>query len=119
MFNAIAIDDEPIALEVVRNFAAKVPYLTLGGSFTNPLEASEYLLSHPVDLLFLDIEMPDIKGTHLLRSLPYRPAVIFTTAHTDHAVESFELDAVDYLLKPFSFERFLKACHKANQHRER
>jgi DNA-binding LytR/AlgR family response regulator len=119
MLNAIAIDDEPIALEVVRNFAAKVTYVNLNACFTNPLEACGYLQSHRVDLLILDIEMPDLKGTHLLRSLPRRPLVIFTTAHSEHAVESFELDAVDYLLKPFSFDRFLKACHKANQHHER
>lgn len=119
MLDAIAIDDEPIALEVIRTFAAKVTYLNLRACFTNPIEASGFLLSHPIDLLLLDIEMPDINGLQLLRSLPRQPAVVFTTAHSGHAVESFELDAIDYLLKPFSFERFLKACHKANQHCER
>lgn len=114
MLTAIAIDDEPLALEVVRSHAGKVPYIDLLDCFTNAFEAIIYLQKKPVDLLFLDIKMPDINGIELLNSLGKKPLVIFTTAYSEHAVESFELDAVDYLLKPFSFARFLKACNKAN-----
>ncbi|MFD2874498.1 LytR/AlgR family response regulator transcription factor [Mucilaginibacter ximonensis] len=115
MLTAIAIDDEPLALEVVRSHAGKVPYIDLLACFTNAFEAIIYLQKQPVDLLFLDIKMPDISGIELLNSLGKKPLVIFTTAYSEHAVESFELDAMDYLLKPFSFARFLKACNKANE----
>jgi len=115
MLTAIAIDDEPLALEVVRSHAGKVPYLNLLACFTNAFEAIVHLQQQPVDLLFLDIKMPDITGIELFNSLGKKPMVIFTTAYSEHAVESFELDAVDYLLKPFSFARFLKACNKANE----
>ncbi|HEY9532931.1 MAG TPA: LytTR family DNA-binding domain-containing protein [Mucilaginibacter sp.] len=115
MLTAIAIDDEPLALEVVRSHAGKVPYIDLLTCFTNAFEAIVYLQKQPVDVLFLDIKMPDISGIELLNSLSKKPLVIFTTAYSEHAVESFELDAVDYLLKPFSFARFLKACNKANE----
>ena len=115
MLTAIAIDDEPLALEVVRSHAGKVPYIDLLTCFTNAFEAIVYLQNQPVDLLFLDIKMPDISGIEMLNSLRKKPLVIFTTAYSEHAVESFELDAVDYLLKPFSFARFLKACNKANE----
>ncbi len=113
MITAIAIDDEPIALEVVRNHAAKVPFLELKATFTNAFEAMDYLRQHPIDLLFLDIKMPDISGIEFFKSLNKKPLVIFTTAYSEHAVSGFELDAVDYLLKPFSLPRFLKACNKA------
>ena len=112
---AIAIDDEPMALEVVRSLAAKVPYLELSACFTDAFKALEYLQHEPVDLLFLDIKMPDISGLEFVTSLQKRPMVIFTTAYTEHAVTSFELDAVDYLLKPFSLPRFVKACNKAQE----
>lgn len=112
---AIAIDDEPVALEVVRNHAAKVPFLNLTETFTDAFKALEYLQNEPVDLLFLDIKMPDISGIEFLNSLNKKPLVIFTTAYTEHAVTSFELDAVDYLLKPFSLARFLKGCNKAHE----
>ncbi|WP_295767550.1 LytTR family DNA-binding domain-containing protein [uncultured Mucilaginibacter sp.] len=114
MINAIAIDDEPFALEVIRLHAAKVPFMELGACFTNAFEAIAYLAQNPVDLLFLDIKMPDISGIELMESLQVRPLVIFTTAYAEHAVQSYELNAVDYLLKPFALTRFLKACHKAN-----
>jgi two-component system, LytTR family, response regulator len=110
---AIAIDDEPIALEIVRSHASRVPFLELTAVFVDAFKALEYLQREPVDLLFLDIKMPDISGIDLLSSLPKKPLVIFTTAYTEHAVASFELDAVDYLLKPFSLPRFIKACNKA------
>lgn len=111
--NAIAIDDEPIALDVVKSHAAKVPFITLQATFTNAFDAVRYLQQHKIDLIFLDIKMPDINGMDLLRSLSNPPMVIFTTAYSEHAVKSFELDAIDYLLKPFSLPRFLKACNKA------
>lgn len=112
---AIALDDEPMALEVVRMHAAKVPYLELVASFTDAFKALEYLQNEPVDLLFLDIKMPDISGLEFVTSLQKKPMVIFTTAYTEHAVTSFELDAIDYLLKPFSLPRFIKACNKAHE----
>ena len=110
---AIAIDDEPIALEVVRSHAAKVPFLDLRADFTDAFKALEYLQREPVDLIFLDIKMPDISGIDFFNSLSKKPMVIFTTAYSEHAVTSFELDAVDYLLKPFSLARFIKGCNKA------
>ncbi|RYY37023.1 MAG: response regulator transcription factor [Sphingobacteriaceae bacterium] len=114
MLNAIAIDDEPFALEVIRSHAGKVPFLQIEGYFTNPFEAIDYLAKNTIQLLFLDIKMPDISGMELMQSLRQKPMVIFTTAYAEHAVQSYELDAVDYLLKPFAFPRFLKACHKAH-----
>ena len=110
---AIAIDDEPIALEIIKSLASKVPFLDLKATFTDAFKALEYLQKEPVDLLFLDVKMPDISGIDLFNSLSKKPLVIFTTAYSEHAVTSFELDAVDYLLKPFSLARFLKGCNKA------
>ena len=112
---AIAIDDEPIALDIVAAHASKVPFIELKAQFTNAFEAITYLQQHKVDLLFLDIKMPDINGIDFLKTLSKPPMVIFTTAYSEHAVQSFELDAVDYLLKPFSLSRFLKACNKAKE----
>ncbi|MFC3562057.1 LytR/AlgR family response regulator transcription factor [Pedobacter jamesrossensis] len=112
---AIAVDDEPIALDIIRSHASKVPFIELNAAFTNAFEAITYLQQNKVDLIFLDIKMPDISGIDFLKSLSNPPMVIFTTAYTEHAVQSFELDAVDYLLKPFSLSRFLKACNKANE----
>ena len=113
MISAVAIDDEPLALGVVRSHAAKVPFVDLKAEFTDAFKAMEYLQQNKVDLLFLDIKMPDISGIDLLACLSKKPLVIFTTAYMEHAVTSFELDAVDYLLKPFSLARFTKACNKA------
>lgn len=110
---AIAIDDEPIALDIVKSHAAKVPFVELTAAFTNAFDALAYLQQNKTDLIFLDIKMPDISGMDFLNSLTNPPMVIFTTAYTEHAVKSFELDAVDYLLKPFSLSRFLKGCNKA------
>ncbi|MBC6607566.1 response regulator transcription factor [Hymenobacter sp. BT188] len=112
---AIAIDDEPMALEVVRSLGGKIPFLELKACFTDAFEAMEYLQKQPVDLLFLDIKMPDISGLEFVTSLQKKPLVIFTTAYSEHAVTGFELDAVDYLLKPFSLARFMKACNKAHE----
>jgi DNA-binding LytR/AlgR family response regulator len=115
MLHTIAIDDEPIALEVVKSLSAKVPFVDLQACFTNAFEALAYLQQQKTDLIFLDIKMPDISGIDWLKSVVQPPMVIFTTAYSEHAVESFELDAVDYLLKPFSLARFLKATNKANE----
>ena len=112
---AIAIDDEPIALDIVAAHASKVPFIDLKERFTNAFEAITYLQQNKVDLIFLDIKMPDISGIEFLKALTKPPMVIFTTAYSEHAVQSFELDAVDYLLKPFSLSRFLKACNKAKE----
>jgi two-component system LytT family response regulator len=112
---AIAIDDEPIALDIVKSHASKVLTVDLVEVFTNAFDAVHYLQQHPVDLIFLDIKMPDINGIDFLHALSNPPMVIFTTAYSEHAVKSFELDAIDYLLKPFSLARFLKACNKANE----
>jgi two-component system LytT family response regulator len=89
--------------------------MELTQTFTNSFEALDFLQKHKTDLLFLDIQMPDISGIELLKTITHPPLVIFTTAYSEHAVQSFELDAIDYLLKPFSFSRFLKACNKANE----
>lgn len=110
---AIAIDDEPIALDIIKSLASKVPFLDLKATFTDAFDALEYLQKEQIDLLFLDIKMPDISGIDFFNSLSKKPLVIFTTAYSEHAVTSFEMDAVDYLLKPFSLARFLKGCNKA------
>jgi two-component system, LytTR family, response regulator len=111
--SCIAIDDEPLALDVLRRFASKVPGLKLRATFQNPLEALESMQEHPVDLVFLDIQMPDLTGLQLLQALPRQPLVVFTTAYSKYAVDSYEVNAVDYLLKPIIFDRFLKAVNKA------
>lgn len=110
---AIAIDDEPMALEVVKAHASRVPFVDLVACFTDAFQALDFLKKNPVDLLFLDIKMPDINGMDFYNGLSRKPLVVFTTAYSEHAVYSFELDAVDYLLKPFSLARFTKACNKA------
>jgi two-component system LytT family response regulator len=117
MLTAIAIDDEPQALEVVRLHAAKVSFLELKAGFTDAFEAIPYLQKNKIDLLFLDIKMPDISGIEFVRCLQTVPMVVFTTAYSDYAVQGFELDAIDYLLKPFPLARFLKACNKALDHK--
>ncbi len=110
---ALAIDDEPRALDVIQMHAAKVPFLHLEGTFTNAFEAIPYLQQHKIDLLFLDIKMPDISGIEFLHCLQKVPMVIFSTAYSEYAVKGFELNAVDYLLKPYSLVRFTQACNKA------
>lgn len=118
MLHAIAIDDEPMALEVIKSHSAKVPFLDLRRVFTDAIPALEYIRSEQVDLIFLDIKMPDISGMELATLIPKDTMVIFTTAYSEHAVKSFELDAMDYLLKPFNLGRFLKACQKAQEWHE-
>lgn len=112
---AIAIDDEPHALEIIKLHAAKVAFLDLKACFTDAFDAIAWLQTNRVDLLFLDIKMPDISGMEVIKCLTTVPMVVFTTAYSEYAVQGFELDAVDYLLKPFSLARFLKASTKALQ----
>ena len=113
MIKCIAIDDEPLALELVETFCQQVPYLQLEKIFTQTSAAQKHLRKFPVDLIFLDIQMPDMNGIEFFKSLTQECMVIFTTAHSQYAVESYTLNAVDYLLKPLQLNRFLKACEKA------
>ncbi len=110
--SCLAVDDEPPALAVIENHIRCIPALELSGTCNNAVEAIEKLQQHPVDLIFLDIQMPQILGTDFVRTLKNPPKIIFTTAFRKFALEGFELNAVDYLLKPISFERFLKAVNK-------
>ena len=115
MIKAIAIDDESFALEVIKSHASKVPFLELQAVFTDAILGLEYLKNQPIDLLFLDINMPDISGIDLAVLVPKETLVVFTTAYSDYAVKGFELNALDYLLKPFNLSRFLKSCQKAQE----
>jgi DNA-binding LytR/AlgR family response regulator len=112
-YTCIAIDDEYPATQIIKLFVDKIPDLELLKTFTKAKEALQFLSEVDVDILFLDIQMPDINGIELSQSLRYQPKIIFTTAYDQYAVEGFNLDAVDYLLKPFSFDRFVKAVNKA------
>jgi two-component system, LytTR family, response regulator len=118
MINCILIDDEPLALKLLEDFVQKTPYLNLSEKFEEPLKALAVLESQKIDLLFLDIKMPDISGVDFFRSLPYKPEVIFTTAYSEYAIEGFELKAIDYLLKPISFEKFIIACNRVKDYIE-
>jgi DNA-binding LytR/AlgR family response regulator len=111
----IAVDDEPFALKLIADDIRKVPFLELVKTFSSGLEAIEYLKKESVDLLFLDIQMPVLKGTELIRILQNPPLVVFTTAYEQYALEGFELNVIDYLVKPVIFERFLKAANKAQE----
>jgi two-component system, LytTR family, response regulator len=113
MMTCIAIDDEPKALEVIERYCQKISLASLKATFREPLRAIEFLNHEKVDLIFLDINMPDISGMQLLQTLSPRPLIIFTTAYSQYAVESYDLNALDYLLKPITFERFLLAVNKA------
>lgn len=111
---ALALDDEPVALELLTDYATRLPFLSLEGVYTDPFAAMQHLKTNPVEVLFLDIQMPDLTGFQFLQTLQARPpAIIFTTAYRQYALEGFELDAADYLLKPYDFQRFAKAVNKA------
>jgi len=109
----IAIDDEPLALELIKEYVEKFPALKMVQTFDDAITGAEFLLKNDVDLLFIDINMPDVTGTDLVRSLEKKPLTIFTTAYKNFAFEGFELEAIDYLLKPIDFERFKKAVNRA------
>jgi two-component system, LytTR family, response regulator LytT len=115
MIRTIAVDDEPLALRLVAGYIQKTPFLDFAGEFDNPLSAMEFMETEPVSLLFLDIQMPDLTGTEFARMLNNTTKVVFTTAYEKYAIEGFRLDAVDYLLKPFSYEEFLVAAQKARK----
>ncbi|NRB50661.1 MAG: response regulator transcription factor [Saprospiraceae bacterium] len=112
MIRYAIIDDEPIAHRIIQSYGAQLTHLQCVGNSYNALEAMSFLAKQPVDLLFLDINMPKLSGFDLLRSLTHRPAVIITSAHQEHALEGYEWEILDYLLKPFSFDRFLKAVNR-------
>ena len=113
--NCIIIEDEPAALSILQHFISLNSGLKLGGIFPDAFSAQAYLDHNKVDLMFLDINLPEMSGISFLRSLVYRPLVIFTTAYSQYAIEGFDLEIVDFLLKPFSFERFSKAVNKARE----
>ncbi len=115
MIRTIAIDDEPLALQLVSGYISKTPFLELVKTFDNPLDAIDFLSAESVDLIFLDIHMPDLSGIEFTRILEIKPKIIFTTAFEKYALEGFKLEAVDYLLKPFSYEEFLTAAKKAQK----
>ena len=119
MISCLLIDDEPLALQLLEDYTKKTPYLKLEGKFEEPLKAMAVLESQQIDLLFLDIKMPDISGIEFfksLKSLSHQPEVIFTTAYSEFAIEGFELKAIDYLLKPVSFEKFIIACNRVKEY---
>jgi two-component system LytT family response regulator len=111
----IIIEDEPLATKVLSDYISQVPFLELQATFKNAILATDYLRNNTTDLIFLDIHLPELKGMAFLRTLPNPPSVIITTAYHQYAVEGFELNVVDYLLKPFEFERFLTAVNKVTQ----
>ncbi len=114
MMNVIIVDDEPLALEVLETYINEIPEVNLVQSCNNALEANDALKKHDVDLMFLDIQMPQLTGIDFLKTLKNPPLVIFTTAYANYAIEGFELNAIDYLLKPISLDRFMKAVNKAS-----
>ena len=116
MIKAIALDDEPLALEIIDSFCEQSDKVQLVKTFLKPNDAVKYIENFPVDLLFLDIQMPSISGIDFFRNLNRDVMVIFTTAYTEYAIEGFNLNAIDYLLKPFTYERFQQATTKAQEY---
>ena len=115
MIRTICIDDEPLALKLISGYISKTPFLELVAAFDNPLSVLELLENDSVDLIFVDIQMPDLSGTDFVRQLTNGPKIVFTTAFESYAIEGFKLNAVDYLLKPFSYEEFLIAAQKVQK----
>ena len=115
MLTVIAIDDEPLALQLIADYIRKTPGLSLLGQFDNPLEAAQYISKNHIDIVFTDIQMPGLNGIEFTRSMVNGPVVIFTTAFEKYALDGFKLDAADYLLKPFTYEEFLTSVHKAER----
>jgi DNA-binding LytR/AlgR family response regulator len=118
VLNCIALDDEPIALDVIRSHCQGIDFIDLKEVFTSASAAQKYLNKHPVDLIFLDIQMPDINGISFYKRLKHNIMVIFTTAYSNYAVEGFNVNAIDYILKPMEFARFRTACEKAREYAE-
>lgn len=116
--SCLVVDDEPVARKGIAGYVEQTPFLNLSGTCKGALEANDFLRNNSIDLLFLDIQMPGLTGTDFMRSLENPPAVIFTTAYREYAIEGFELNALDYLVKPISFQRFLKSANKALSHFE-
>lgn len=116
MMNCIALDDEPLALDIIEAYVKKHPELHLVACCNNAAEASEILKKQSIDLMFLDIQMPGINGLNFIRSLEQKPLFMFTTAYSEYAIDGFELDAIDYLLKPIAYDRFEKAVEKAKEY---
>ncbi len=116
MIKAIALDDEPLALKIIENFCEQTDIIKLEKTFSKPNDALKYINNFPVDLIFLDIQMPSVTGIDFFKSLDKELMVIFTTAYSEYAVEGFNLNAVDFLLKPFTLERFQQAVAKANEY---
>jgi DNA-binding LytR/AlgR family response regulator len=116
MITAIAIDDEPLALKVIDSHCEKTDFINLQRTFTHPTEALHYLHKYPVDLIFVDIQMPSMNGITLVKAIRQNTMIIFTTAFSEYAVVSYELNAIDYLLKPINFKRFSQAVNKANEY---
>lgn len=114
MIKCITIDDEPLALKQIKNYIKRIPYLSLAAEFNSAVKAKQFLETETVPLIFVDINMPDLSGIDFVRELNPRPMIIFTTAYSEYAIEGFKLDAIDYLLKPFSFSDFERAANKAN-----
>ncbi len=115
MLNCIAIDDEPLALAIIEDYCAKIEYIELLEVFTSALQAIPYIRQNHIDLIFLDIQMPDIDGFEFAELLENSPNIIFTTAYNEHALKSYEYNTIDYLMKPFSFARFLKSIEKTRE----
>src|SRR6478736_219989 len=115
MISAVAIDDEPLPLEIITSYCSALDFIKLQKTFTQTGEAKKYLDNYPVDLIFLDINMPALSGVDFYIGLKQNTMVIFSTAHAQYAVDGFELNAVDFLLKPYSLERFSQAANKANE----
>lgn len=115
MIRCIAIDDEPLALKQIASYIQKTPFLLLISSFESPIEAFSFLQENTIDLIFIDINMPDLNGLEFVKSLNNPPKIIFTTAYSEYALEGFKVDALDYLLKPIDYGSFLKASNKAKE----
>jgi len=113
--NCIAVDDEPLALDIIKAYCSKVPFLNLLQTFGNAIDTLQYLRENTIDLMFLDIQMEELTGIQLLNSMQQKPYVILTTAYDNFALQGFDLDVVDYMLKPISFERFIKGVNKVTE----
>lgn len=113
MIECVALDDEPLAIELLSEHLSRIPYVHLKASFNSPFEAMLWMNNNPADLLFIDMEMPGLNGIQFLKSIKSHPMVIVTSAYNQYAIDGFQLDVLDYLLKPYAFERLLKAVNKA------